>query len=138
MSSDVRCDADMFAVSLMGILDKVDVDIVAGLPDAVTKAATVGREKTAQASRSAGFRTDTKTGQRYVTGFRKKVNVNGASVDAEIGNVRAPGLVHLLEKGHAKMGGGRTSAYPHVIEGKNAADKVLEEEVGAAVDRALK
>ncbi|MEE1210033.1 MAG: hypothetical protein U0K60_08340 [Parafannyhessea umbonata] len=36
---------------------------------------------------------------------------------------RKPGLVHLLEKGHATLGGRRTRAFPHV---KPAADDTFE------------
>lgn len=45
--------------------------------------------------------------------LRKKGSVEGHIFS------RKPGLPHLLEKGHVKIGGGRTSAYPHV---KPAAD----------------
>lgn len=47
---------------------------------------------------------------RYVTfrTLRKKHGVEGHIYS------RKPGLPHLLEKGHAKIGGGKTSAYPHV------------------------
>lgn len=37
----------------------------------------------------------------------------GGTVEGHIFS-RKPGLPHLLEKGHAKSGGGRTAAQPHV------------------------
>lgn len=39
-------------------------------------------------------------------------NTNAISV--RIYNEKKPGLTHLLEKGHAKRGGGRTRAFPHI------------------------
>lgn len=49
--------------------------------------------------------------------LRKKSGVEGHIFS------RKPGLPHLLEKGHAKIGGGSTRAYPHV---KPAADYAFE------------
>ena len=43
-------------------------------------------------------------------------------------------LAHLLEFGHAKRGGGRTKAQPHIATAEEAGIKKLEEEI----ERALK
>ena len=40
-------------------------------------------------------------------------------------------LTHLLEFGHAKRGGGRTKAQPHIIKGEELAIKELKEKAGA-------
>ena len=40
-------------------------------------------------------------------------------------------LTHLLEFGHAKRGGGRTKAQPHIIKGEDLAIKELKEKAGA-------
>lgn len=40
-------------------------------------------------------------------------------------------LTHLLEYGHAKRGGGRTKAQPHISKGENLAIKELKEKAGA-------
>lgn len=42
-------------------------------------------------------------------------------------------LTHLLEFGHAKRGGGRVSARPHVVNAEEKAIKVFEEEIKEAI-----
>ena len=39
-------------------------------------------------------------------------------------------LTHLLENGHAKRGGGRTKAYPHIQKGEDLAIKELKQKAG--------
>lgn len=43
-------------------------------------------------------------------------------------------LTHLLENGHAKRGGGRVKAIPHIAPG----EKLAEQELKSAVERSLK
>ena len=43
-------------------------------------------------------------------------------------------LTHLLENGHAKRGGGRTKAFPHIAPAEAKAEK----ELMAAVERSIK
>lgn len=49
----------------------------------------------------------------YDKGWKSKLVKERLSYRAYIYNDK-PGLPHLLEKGHAKRGGGRTRAFPHV------------------------
>lgn len=42
-------------------------------------------------------------------------------------------LTHLLEFGHAKRGGGRVSARPHIANAEGKAIKVFEEEIKEAI-----
>jgi hypothetical protein len=42
-------------------------------------------------------------------------------------------LAHLLEKGHAKRGGGRTKAIPHIAPAEEKAVKELEDEIKRAI-----
>mgnify|MGYP001260787694 CR=1 FL=1 len=54
-----------------------------------------------------------KTG-KYAKGFAIKKDNLGGNATRIIYNKRKPGLVHLLELGHSKVGGGRVSARPHL------------------------
>lgn len=45
-------------------------------------------------------------------------------------------LTHLLEKGHAKVSGGRTRAFPHIIYGEELAKRRMEELAREAIENA--
>ena len=51
---------------------------------------------------------------RYARGWRIKQQNQGSSVSRIIHQGAVPGLPHLLEHGHAKRGGGRVRAIPHI------------------------
>lgn len=52
---------------------------------------------------------------RYLSGFRSTTKrKNKHNVVGEIGQKNVPGLVHLIEKGHNRIGGGRVRAFPHM------------------------
>ncbi len=51
---------------------------------------------------------------------------------------RKPGLPHLLEKGHAKIGGGHTSAYPHVKPAAQYAFRFARDHLGEYIARYLR
>lgn len=50
----------------------------------------------------------------YRSGWTKRVTVTRYGASAVIYNGKFPGLVHLLEKGHALRSGGRVSGKEHV------------------------
>jgi hypothetical protein len=50
----------------------------------------------------------------YKKGWRRKRDSLDGQVKYTIHNKDKPGLVHLLEDGHAKRGGGRVAGKPHV------------------------
>ena len=51
---------------------------------------------------------------------------------------RKPGLPHLLEKGHAKSGGGMTRAFPHVKPAAEHAFRFVRQHLGEYLARELK
>lgn len=75
-------------------------------------------------------RSPKKTG-RYAKGWTSKVEKDRLGSKVTIYNKDRYQLTHLLEKGHANRGGGRTRAYPHIkptedIAVKEAIDMIEE------------
>ncbi|MBN1042492.1 hypothetical protein DVW07_10525 [Clostridium botulinum] len=72
---------------------------------------------------------------KYVKAFRINNSYEGPFTKRKTWHVKAPyyRLTHLLEKGHALAGSGRTKAYPHIKYGEELAKKRMEELTKEAV-----
>ena len=55
------------------------------------------------------------------------------SLELTVHSQRKYQLAHLLEKGHAKRGGGRTQAVPHIAPAEESAVKQLESDIKKAI-----
>ena len=131
--SDVTCDVDGFAAAIQGILDRMDDAIEDGRPEVVREAA-----KTARKEWRANARSSFKGTGRYAGSIQMKVFKDTSSeTKADVGSATLPGLPHLLEKGHAKVGGGRVAGREHIAPAADVAMQQLEEEIGELVDRAI-
>ena len=75
-----------------------------------------------------------KTGSYAKSWMAKKTKENSHSLEMTVHSKNKYQLAHLLEKGHAKRGGGRVSARPHIAAAEEAGIKKLEEEI----ERSLK
>ena len=119
---DIEIGEDAFARAIEDILSGVGRASEEALDGAVSEGARVSRDEwrqrapamTGEYARSIGYRVD-RTGKRpQATVFSRK-----------------PGLPHLLEKGHATIGGGFVPGRPHVAPaaeaGFDAAMEALEE-----------
>lgn len=79
--------------------------------------------------------TSPKKTKEYSKGWSvKKQEVYGKPTTYIIHNKKKPGLAHLLEKGHAKRGGGRTKPIEHI---KPVEEEVIEQYT-QAVEEAIK
>ena len=71
----------------------------------------------------------------YAPGWSKKVTVNRMGASAIIYNGKYPGLVHLLEKGHALRQGGRSRAFPHVAPVEEWMNSELQKRIKEAIQK---
>lgn len=72
----------------------------------------------------------------YKDGWASKVeSENVVSIGIRIYNKKKPGLTHLLEKGHAKRGGGRVEGIPHISKAEKNAIDAYEKRLKARLSR---
>lgn len=64
----------------------------------------------------------------------KKAKETSTSLELIVHSKNRYQLTHLLEFGHAKRGGGRVAARPHIASAEEKAIKVFEEEIKEAIE----
>lgn len=112
MPRSITEDIDRFAVGL----DKLLADIPELGADACDKAVSWASRETAKSLRGEMTEKIGKNewSEEYRKGFTSRVDRSKDQSVGTVGNKAKPGLVHLLEKGHATLTGRRTNAYPHM------------------------
>lgn len=118
--------ADRFAADLQAILNGVQEAADESLKAGVKAGCELARDEwQAGAPRKTGA---------YAKSIRYRVKGEGKGVQGHVYSTK-PGLPHLLEKGHAKVGGGRTKAIEHIApaadDGFELAERVIEATLGA-------
>ena len=74
-----------------------------------------------------------KTGKYKKSWAVKTTKENANVMEVTVHSRNRYQLAHLLEFGHAKRGGGRTRAFPHIASAEAAAAELLEQEVEKAL-----
>lgn len=105
------------------------------------KYADVTTEKVKKAVQNAGkkVRDEIKstapsdTGKYAKSWTIKNVRESSSSLEIVVHSRNSYQLTHLLEFGHAKRGGGRVSARPHIVAAEEKAIKTFEEEIKESI-----
>lgn len=110
-------------------LDGIDVAIgkeLSGYQKSVTEIVKEACKETADAClKDIKAASPKKTGE-YRRGWKLKEETNNALlVSYVIKNTMKPHLTHLLEKGHAKVNGGRVEGIPHIKPAEDRAAQML-------------
>jgi hypothetical protein len=112
MAKDVTCDIDRFAATLESLIGDIPARATDGVEKAVRKQASETAKKLrGEFTENIGLHD---WSEEYREGFTSRTDRKKLEVSAEIGNKAKPGLVHLLEEGHATLTGRRTRKYPHM------------------------
>ena len=125
MSSD-RCTIDQMANVIMeGLQEYADL-ATEDLKTAVKKA---GKEAKDQVQAGAPVR----TGKYKKSWATKNTKETSNSLEVTVYSKDRYQIAHLLEFGHAKRGGGRVKAIPHIASAESKAAEMLEREVERAL-----
>ena len=120
---------DQLTEELSSILADYAADVTAAVNDAAKETAKETAEKLKQASpkRTGKYAKDWKYKRTTVPGVNGPVWV--------VYNDKHYRLTHLLEKGHAKRGGGRTPAIKHIEPVSDQAAEIFEQKALEAIGR---
>lgn len=163
--SDITIEADQFGTTLEQLLGRVGTSVTAHMPAAVEKALTRGEaawKRNARAVLSSSYsrggwgkqkKSYTKSGRpskkvawygktfktgKYARSITHQLLTSGGElVEGEIGSRSMPGLAHLLEKGHASVGGGFVSGRKHIEPAFDETVGDFERDVEMAVEEAI-
>ena len=115
---------EQLADQIESLMREYTTDVVDEVYDAVFDAADEAKDELKE--------TSPERTKRYKRGWSVR-RTRGANFVQAIVHNREYRLVHLLEKGHAKRGGGRVAAIPHVKPAEDAANARLIKRVAKAV-----
>ena len=119
--------ADRLEASINKILQKYADDLKGNLNQITKEFAKKGANAVMQDAE------DKFNGTRYAKGWTTRYEEGRYSAQGVIYNKDVPGLPHLLEKPHAKRGGGRTDGNPHIAP----VEEQISREYEKAVEKAI-
>lgn len=126
---------DRFAAGLEELVGTIPNECQEASAKAVTKSARKGAKNLrGKFTEGIGVHPWSK---EYRSGFRSSVS-KGLVTEGVVGNKSKPGLVHLLENGHATLNGRRTRKYPHMDPAFQEMKDDFVEELGKQVGEALR
>ena len=111
-------------------VDKMADEIMKGLKEYETLASEEVKTAVVKSARSARKQISntapSDSGKYAKSWTARKVKENSHSIEMVVHSKNKYQLAHLLENGHAKRGGGRVSAKPHIKAAEEKAIKELE------------
>ena len=124
--------SDDLSRAVAKVLDEYEESVIETVQRMTNELAKEGLSKVKAASPVSG-----KSPKRsaYKSGWSKKVITNRMGASAIIYNGKYPGLVHLLEKGHALRNGGRSTAFPHVAPVEEWMNSELQKRIKEAIQK---
>lgn len=135
MGRRAACSPDRFAASLAELLGDVPQAMADGAEKAVGRSCRKGA-KLLRGELTEGIGRH-EWSEEYRGGFSSHVERRGLETAGEVGNEAKPGLVHLLENGHATPTGRRTARFEHMAPAFEEMEEDLVERIGDDVRRAI-
>lgn len=119
---------DKLSAEVEKILADYGQDVNRNLSEATKRVAKAGAKAVSQSAKAAAGGTG-----KYAAGWSYSLEEGRLGIQGIIYNKNVPGLPHLLEKGHAKRGGGRVSGRAHIAPVEKEVIKDFEEAVKAGL-----
>ena len=118
-------------------VDQLAAEVMSGLEEYAELAADVLKKEIQEAGKTAKTQIEQtaprRTGRYAKSWAVKKVSETSNSLEVTVHSRNRYMLTHLLENGHAKRGGGRVRAIPHIAPAEEMGIKELEERIERAL-----
>ena len=120
-------------------VDQLASEVMSGLEEYAELAVDVLKKEIQEAGKTAKKQIEEtaprKTGRYAKSWAVKKVSETSNSLEVTVHSKTRYMLTHLLENGHAKRGGGRVAAIPHIAPAEEAAVQSLERNIERELGR---
>lgn len=120
-------------------VDQLASEVMSGLEEYAELAADVLKKEIQEAGKTAKKQIEAtaprRTGRYAKSWAVKKVSETSNSLEVTVHSRNRYMLTHLLENGHAKRGGGRVAAIPHIAPAEELAVQSLEKNIERELGR---
>ena len=120
-------------------VDQLASEVMSGLEEYAELAADVLKKEIQEAGKTAKKQIEAtaprRTGRYAKSWAVKKVSETSNSLEVTVHSKNRYMLTHLLENGHAKRGGGRVAAIPHIAPAEDTAIQSLEQNIERELGR---